>query len=273
MTVALLLALLLQDPPQERTLAWKLAEGQKYTVAWRNVGKMRFIAGTTRMDLDMKVDMTGKMSVSSIAKTGQAETLISIRRHEIKGTANGNPLHVLMEDGKTKTAEGVGKEVEGLPKIASQPIWLKISPQGEYAAEGSDEVNQYFGGFDGMIGPTVPVVPVRVGDTWAVTMRIGALEKHGIPKLTGRYKLAGYQTVDGVECARITLNESPETPFRGVKLKHEITREAIFDVAAGRCIRSTMTWKVSGKGTEAGAAYSLEVDVTLGFDLTPIAKK
>jgi len=91
-TVALLLALVLQDPPQDRTLAWKLAEGQKYTVAWRNAGKMRFIAGATRMDVDLKVEMTGKMSVSSIAKTGQAETLISIRRHEIKGTANGNPL-------------------------------------------------------------------------------------------------------------------------------------------------------------------------------------
>jgi hypothetical protein len=256
-----------------RTLAWKFAEGDKAAVSWSIVGRAKVVVeGKTLLSYDFTQELSGKLSVASILRDGRAECLVSPRKHELKGKVRTAPFHLLVEDGAVVEAKGFDTGKKDLRKIAVEPIWLKVAPNGSYAVEGSEEVVKFFANQDSVIGPDLPSTALKAGDEWKSTLTLVDTKDFGMKSLTGTYRLVGFERHADADCAKIAMDETQDAVLKGVKVKNEIKREAFFDPAAGRCLKAKKSWRVSGSAELDGQEGSVDMDFTVEFLLEPIRK-
>jgi len=256
-----------------RTLAWKLAEGDKAAVSWTAVGRAKVVVeGRTLLSYDFTQELSGKLSVASVLRDGRAECLVSPRKHELKGKMRTLPFHLLVEDGDLVEAKGFDTGRKDLRKIATEPIWLKVAANGTYAVEGSEEVVKFFANQDSVIGPDLPSTALKAGDEWKTALMLVDAKEFGMKGLTGTYRLAGFERHADADCAKITMDETQDAMLKSVKVRNEIKREAFFDPAAGRCLKAKKSWRISGSAELDGQEGSVDMEFTVEFRLEPIRK-
>jgi hypothetical protein len=134
----------------------------------------------------------------------------------------------------------LGKELE---IIGADEIIYDMGPEGERSIEPT---------FHGIL-PDLPAGPVVVGDSWTATDSIVETSDDGemLIVLNHTHTLSGYETVDGMECAKITNTFTGTITGSGVEQGMQLTSEA--------GIEGTETWYFAYKegifvGTSAEGA-------------------
>jgi len=144
------------------------------------------------------------------------------------GSADGNPLMTVTIDDMTMalgTPDG-GVNTLNVEKIREQSFDLKISPLGQVLDTGrASEITYFLGGAGDQsievdfraFFPGLPDGPVKVGDSWSY--------EGGIPgksfnpetsiRMTSVNTLDGFETIDGMECAKITSQFTGELVTEG----------------------------------------------------------
>ena len=143
------------------------------------------------------------------------------------GSADDNLLMTITIDDMTlRLASPRGENTLEVEKIRGQSFDLTVSPLGEALDVGRAAEVTYFLGGAGEQGidndfrvffPGLPEGPVRVGDTWS--------HESGLPgksfnpetsiKMTSVNTLQGFETIDGMECAKITSQFTGELVTEG----------------------------------------------------------
>ena len=143
------------------------------------------------------------------------------------GPSEGNLLMTITIDAMTLTLDTPrGKNTLDVKKIQGQSFELSLSPRGEVMDAGKSAEITYFLAGAGEQGidndfrdlfPGLPDGPVQVGDTW--TYRGGTPGKSFNPEtsidMESVNTLEGFETIDGMECAKITSQFTGELVTEG----------------------------------------------------------
>lgn len=237
------LALLLQESKQE--LTWKLCEGERFAASWNLEGRRTVSSKEGSLPkTDLRTTFSGVLRVVRIAE-GKAECEILFDRFLHAGEAGGNQQDILIENGEVKRAAGFRDGGKMFQSAMTTPLSIAIAPKGTMELRSKSHLLGIFlGGQGAFLGPALTARPVARGDSWESQVSTGLKGGKG---LSVKYVLAEWQKD---ECARITCDDVQSTDDGKIRSRVHTTVEAVFNVQAGRCLRSRMVMKIEGKGDE-----------------------
>jgi hypothetical protein len=124
----------------------------------------------------------------------------------------------------------------------------------------------------------LPEKPLHQGDTWIIEKEAPA-HLPGAPemkmKLSSQYKLLGFETIRGIQCAQISADVSlvlkGEVKRAGIPLRADLEGKGkgmvLFDIEGGRMIDSTAELGIAGSIRADSQGQSVETRVKIHLDV------
>jgi len=218
--------------------------------------------------------------VHTLSTVGQERSFANRRTIDFSAAPAGSPddnlLMTITIDAMTLTLDTPrGENTLDVMKIREQSFDLTLSPLGEVLDSGKAAEITYFLGGAGEQGidndfrdffPGLPDGPVRVGDTWT--------HKSGVPgrsfnpetsiEMESVNTLEGFETIDGMECAKITSQFTGELVTAG--------DSAPGTAVSGGPVRGSGTWYFAYKEgllVKAARTVIATTEVALGDPSVP----
>jgi len=214
------------DPQTGIILQYKMPEGQvlKYE-SWGETHQVSDVMGQT-----IETDISSSTSFSAQSK-GQKEN-----NHRLTITIDGMSLKIQSTQGELEPdmSTVIGKSFDMVLSSLGKELELIGADAIEYdfGPEGTRNISA---GFQDIF-PNLADRPVKIGDTWPDESTITEKTDSGeaIIHFTGTNTVVGFETIDGVECAKITGEGTGTIESKGEQGGMEL-------VTTGE-IKGTVTW-------------------------------
>jgi hypothetical protein len=247
--------LLLQDA---QTLAWKLEKGTKFEATWTSDTSLKVeVKGRAPSDITATLRLVAAVEVLDVGAEGDARLELRPRVVEMKGSSQGKPFDILLEGEKIVRPEGFPP---ARAKAVMAPMIVKGSRNGRFEPQGEHPLKETFGGRGTLFGPELPEQPVKPGDTWKGGLQTGKGAAKGKSEYFVTYTLAGVE--DGK--SRVKGDEEQAVQEAPFPMKARFKSDGLFDPAAGRWVRFSLSTLAVGSDVDAGSA--MEASSTFRFE-------